>query len=85
MVTKCDEDARPGYNTRKAHEYMDEPQVLKAKVKLLADLFRQSKCPVTYTGAGISTAAGVKDYATKSGSKSVVAVAKKTLSFEQAT
>ena len=32
MVTHCDEDARPGYNTQKAHEYIDEPDVLLAKV-----------------------------------------------------
>ena len=32
MVTHCDKDARPGYNTRKAHEYIDEPDVLLAKV-----------------------------------------------------
>ena len=27
QVVVCDQDARPGYATRKAHEYVDEPEV----------------------------------------------------------
>jgi len=59
------DDARPGYKTMTANEYVDEPDVLKAKVKALADLIRKSKNFVAYTGAGISTASGIRDYATK--------------------
>ena len=79
LVADSDADARPGYNTRKAHEYMEEPSVLKEKIKVLADLIRKSKNCVAYTvctnvfsrlfhssqGAGISTGSGIGDYATK--------------------
>jgi len=61
----CDADARPGYASKKAHEYMEEPAVLRAKVKLLADLLRRSRNCLAYTGAGISTASGIGDYATR--------------------
>ena len=39
--------------------------MLDAKVALLADLVRRSNATVAYTGAGISTASGIKDYASK--------------------
>jgi NAD-dependent SIR2 family protein deacetylase len=48
-----------------AHEYNDEPEVLRAKAKLLADLVRQSKNCLIYSGAGISTSSGIDDYATR--------------------
>lgn len=67
LARSCREEARPGYKTMKAHEYLDEPQVLKSKVKVLADLIRRSQNCVAYTGAGISTASGINDYATKAG------------------
>lgn len=66
LVTRCDLDARPGYQTCKAHEYQDDPITLREKVKLLVSLLERAKCPVLYTGAGISTASGIGDYATKS-------------------
>ena len=49
----------------KAHEYQDTPKTLKVKVKMLASLLMSSKQCVAYTGAGISTASGISDYATK--------------------
>eukprot|EP00300_Choanocystis_sp_HF-7_P018550 c20072_g1_i1.p1 GENE.c20072_g1_i1~~c20072_g1_i1.p1 ORF type:complete len:560 (+),score=127.86 c20072_g1_i1:127-1806(+) len=64
-VVECDVDARPNYHTKKAHEYLDEPEVLQDKVKMVAEMVRASKLCVAYTGAGISTAAGVSDYATQ--------------------
>ena len=64
-VVTCDKEARPGYNTMKAHEYAEEPHVLKAKIKLLAQLIKKSKFCTAYTGAGISTASGIDDYASK--------------------
>merc|ERR1719183_899977 len=67
LARACREEARPGYKTMKAHEYLDDPQVLQAKVRTLADLVRRSNNCVAYTGAGISTASGINDYATKAG------------------
>jgi len=65
LARACDDEARPGYKTKKAHEYLDVPEVLDKKVKLLAELMRKSKNCVAYTGAGISTSSGISDYATK--------------------
>jgi NAD-dependent SIR2 family protein deacetylase len=64
--------ARPGYATIKAHEYCEEPAVLQAKVKLLAWMIRASKCGIVYSGAGISTASGVPDYATQAAASQVI-------------
>lgn len=65
IAVKCDDDARPGYATKKANEYLDKPAVLKAKVKLLKEMLARSQNCLAYTGAGISTASGISDYATK--------------------
>jgi len=65
MVVECDEDARPGYNTMKAHEYDEDPRTLKKKIKMLANLLKSSKACMAYTGAGISTSSGIDDYASK--------------------
>src|SRR3546814_4816237 len=43
IAVRCDEEARPGYQTRSANEYLDEPEVLAAKVQVLARLLRESK------------------------------------------
>ena len=49
--------ARAGYDAKtQAHEYLDSPDVLQAKVAVLADLIRRAGRMVAYTGAGISTA-----------------------------
>lgn len=65
LVTYCDKEARPGYNSMKAHEYNDDETTLRSKVAVLADLLRRSRHTVAYTGAGISTASGINDYASK--------------------
>jgi NAD-dependent SIR2 family protein deacetylase len=65
MAVVCNAEARPNYKTCLAHEYLDQQHVLVEKVKVLANLLRQSKNCVAYTGAGISTSAGISDYATK--------------------
>lgn len=49
-----------------------DQDVLQAKVRLLADMVRRSHKCVAYTGAGISTAAGISDYASKAGARSSV-------------
>lgn len=48
-------------------ELFDSPESLKKKVKQLGDILRASKYSVVYTGAGISTSAGIPDYRGPSG------------------
>ncbi|KAG2391957.1 hypothetical protein C9374_013442 [Naegleria lovaniensis] len=43
-------------------EYYDSPQELDAKIEQLAKLIHSSKHIVFYTGAGISTSAGISDF-----------------------
>jgi len=43
MISKSDENSRPGYTRIKANEYLDEDDVLKKKVELLADIIKNSK------------------------------------------
>ena len=56
-----------------AHEYLDSDEVLKRKVAVLADLVRRSRRMLCFTGAGISTSAGIDDYASKAKGASVTA------------
>jgi NAD-dependent SIR2 family protein deacetylase len=72
VSVRCDEAARPGYASCKAHEYLDSDAVLEAKVELLATLIQQSENCMAYTGAGISTASGIDDYATRAGEGSEI-------------
>eukprot|EP00386_Alphamonas_edax_P010817 GDKI01034625.1.p1 GENE.GDKI01034625.1~~GDKI01034625.1.p1 ORF type:complete len:345 (-),score=52.29 GDKI01034625.1:263-1297(-) len=65
VVAKSDECARPKYSSVDASEYVDRSEVLREKVRLLAQLIRRSRNMVAYTGAGISTSAGLGDYASK--------------------
>eukprot|EP00947_MAST-08B_sp_MAST-8B-sp1_P003039 g3039.t1 len=73
LVTKYDVNARLTFTAIKAHEYVDAPEVMRAKVAALAELIRRSEAMITYTGAGISVAAGIDDYATKAKTSSVTA------------
>lgn len=43
-------------------EYFDSPEVLDKKVQQLADWIKASRHFTMFTGAGISTAAGIPDY-----------------------
>ena len=43
-------------------ELFDEADVLEEKIDQLTDLIRDSKYFIAFTGAGISTSAGVPDY-----------------------
>jgi len=65
LIAKSEEQARPGYNSCSANEYYDEPEVLADKIAILADLVRRSSNMAIYSGAGISTASGIGDYASK--------------------
>ena len=64
-VVKSTEVARPGYSKMSASEYCDAPDVLAEKVNLLVSMIKKSAEFTVYTGAGLSTAAGVGDYASK--------------------
>ena len=72
-VTHFDVNARDYGSGIKSHEFNDTPATLQQKVHVLAQLIRQAKYPLAYTGAGISTAAGIDDYASKAKKKSVTA------------
>eukprot|EP01060_Flectonema_neradi_P026933 TRINITY_DN3657_c1_g2_i1.p1 TRINITY_DN3657_c1_g2~~TRINITY_DN3657_c1_g2_i1.p1 ORF type:complete len:289 (+),score=59.63 TRINITY_DN3657_c1_g2_i1:41-907(+) len=65
VAAECAEQARPGYSSEEASEYLDSKETLLSKVKVLAKLIKKSKDTVVYTGAGISTASGIGDYASK--------------------
>jgi len=66
MVYECSELARAGYDdSTTSDEYAEQPSTLAAKITVLAGLIRASKLCTAYTGAGISRAAGIADYATK--------------------
>jgi hypothetical protein len=73
LVVLCDKEARAGYTSEKSSEYLDSPQVLRAKIQLLASMFRKASRPVIYAGAGLSTASGIRDYATQTGACGVLA------------
>ena len=51
--------ARPESETK---EFFDDPQSLQIKIKTLAQLIKHSKHFVAFTGAGISTSAGIADF-----------------------
>ena len=72
VATVCGEKSRPGYNSLDASEFLDDPVTLELKVRVLAELIRACRARravrggglVIYSGAGMSTSAGVADYAT---------------------
>jgi len=64
-VAWSQKEARPGYESMDASEYVDTPTTLSAKVQVLARLVRQARCCVVYSGAGLSTGAGIGDYASQ--------------------
>ena len=43
-------------------EFFDDPKTLQTKIRRLAELIRNSKHFCAFTGAGISTAAGIADF-----------------------
>eukprot|EP00933_Yihiella_yeosuensis_P016399 TRINITY_DN1402_c0_g1_i1.p1 TRINITY_DN1402_c0_g1~~TRINITY_DN1402_c0_g1_i1.p1 ORF type:complete len:451 (-),score=90.26 TRINITY_DN1402_c0_g1_i1:163-1515(-) len=65
LMVKSQAEARPGYDSMSASEYADDVPVLRSKVRVLAQLLRQAKCCVIYSGAGLSTGAGIGDYASQ--------------------
>lgn len=66
LVTKTTEVNREDQgNMMNASEWLDSDAVIEAKTKAIADLIARSKCCVAYTGAGLSRASGIPDYASK--------------------
>jgi len=53
-------------------EYIDPPDVLDDKISQLADLIMESSSMICFTGAGCSTATGIKDY--RSGKDTILEV-----------
>jgi len=74
LAASCSKMAREDMGTGiDASEYVDAPDVLDAKVEHLARMIRASEAMCAYTGAGLSTSAGIGDYASKArGSKARV-------------
>ena len=65
-TAKCAEQAREDMDTSfDASEYHDCLPVLDQKIQCLATMIKKSKSFCVYTGAGLSTAAGIGDYASK--------------------
>ncbi|CAF3374871.1 unnamed protein product [Rotaria socialis] len=72
LIASCNQKARPDVDGEiDASEYLDSDKVLDAKLDAVVSLIRQSHQFVVYTGAGISTSAGIGDYASKA-SNSIV-------------
>ena len=57
-------------NEEEKKEYFDSPEVLNEKVKKLAMYVLSAEHFVSFTGAGISTAAGIPDF--RSGANTVL-------------
>jgi len=84
-VAHCAQKARKKYTNIPAHEYEDDRETLLAKIKVLGDLIKKSENCCIYSGAGLSTASGINDYASKAGTSSKINVnRKKTKSNKQA-
>lgn len=49
-------------NEEEIIEFYDEPDVLEKKIATLAQYVKESNYFCAYTGAGISTAAGISDF-----------------------
>jgi NAD-dependent SIR2 family protein deacetylase len=65
-VVKSDIPNRTDVNNfTSCSEYLDDDDVLDEKIDLFIEILKKSKYVVAYTGAGISRAAGIGDYASK--------------------
>lgn len=83
QIMHCPMTARPGYADVDSSEYLDTPPVLRQKVQAVAALLRASHSPCLYTGAGISTASGIGDYASEaSGEKSMAHTKRRVLPYQ---
>jgi len=66
LVSKSTEVVREDHgNTIQANEFLDSPEVLEEKIKLIASLLQKSKRTSMYCGAGLSKESGLKDAASR--------------------
>lgn len=65
VAATSDNLARPSFNSDMANEYLDSPATLALKCRAIAALMRSRRHRLVYTGAGISTASGISDYASR--------------------
>eukprot|EP00931_Biecheleriopsis_adriatica_P115307 TRINITY_DN91116_c0_g1_i1.p1 TRINITY_DN91116_c0_g1~~TRINITY_DN91116_c0_g1_i1.p1 ORF type:complete len:416 (+),score=72.64 TRINITY_DN91116_c0_g1_i1:43-1248(+) len=65
VAVKSEVTARSGYDSLDASEYTDTAEVLRAKATVLMKLIQKSKRCILFTGAGLSTGAGIADYASQ--------------------
>lgn len=75
QLLHSDAEARPGYASMSKSEYRDDEATLQAKVRQLARLIRAAQRPIVFAGAGLSTAAGIADYASQRPQPAAAAVA----------
>lgn len=68
IVRQVDSLAKKHLTTKEHNSiFIDPEQNVREKCKQLADLIRESKSCIVYTGAGISTSASIPDYRGPSG------------------
>merc|ERR1712113_912573 len=65
VAVDTDLTARPDYDSMTASEYLDSNDVLRAKAVALSRLIKDAKCCLINSGAGLSTGAGIADYASQ--------------------
>jgi len=75
-ILRDDNEARPGYNSCSKSEFLDQEATLKLKVRALASLIRRSTRTVVFAGAGLSTSAGIRDYASEPGERDLPGLSK---------
>eukprot|EP01124_Arcella_intermedia_P011223 TRINITY_DN1764_c0_g1_i3.p1 TRINITY_DN1764_c0_g1~~TRINITY_DN1764_c0_g1_i3.p1 ORF type:complete len:366 (-),score=48.45 TRINITY_DN1764_c0_g1_i3:42-1139(-) len=82
LAAESEESARADQgNHIKANEYLDDDDVLKEKMMLVAQFVQMSQFCCAYTGAGLSRASGIPDYASKA-KDSIVKVKKVANSYD---
>jgi len=66
VAAHCSKKARPDYTDIDATEFCEASDgVMRAKIQVIAELVKKAKNMILFTGAGISTNSGIRDYATK--------------------
>jgi hypothetical protein len=79
LAVECAEQVRSDQgNKTLAHEFLDSEEVLAEKIQVLVKMIRKGQVTV-YSGAGLSRASGIPDYASKA-KNSLSNTAKKLLS-----